>query len=502
MNDRLEAIREGINEQGARLETAVSLQYRQAIDIRLLSEQVAAIERNTRTPRGNGQATAEDHKAAAATARARWHERSPYRGLVPFGVEDAEVFFGREIATAQLVTALAGRLARPGILVVTGASGSGKSSLLRAGLLPAIARGELSARSREWACRVIERPTRFPLEQLALLLAGMVNLEVAAVLRSLREKPESAHLLVRQAVETDARRRGLTGEVADCRMVLVVDQLEELFTLADVTTRAQDRDHRDQAAKDRSAFLTALHAAATGGNGSEEPPALVVVAVRGDFIDRCSDEPPLAAALQDQPFVLGPMREADLRRAITGPAEAAGLVLEAGLVDAVLEDLRQPGGGYGGGALPLLSQAMLTVWEHREGNRLTRAGYAKTGGVTQAVATSAEEAYAELDETGRHLAREIFHRLTVVSRGGGLARRAVARDDLLALGRDAGGARRSGADGNAPQSAVADVLDAFARRRLLVTGEVIGQETVQIAHEVLLAAWPSPVQDATNACGM
>ncbi|MCP9955066.1 hypothetical protein LUX33_46385 [Actinomadura madurae] len=405
---QLGLIREGIDRQGGRLrrqsaqlQLAVDLGYRQATDTRLLLEQVAAIERRTRPGR-------------PPEPGAAWSDGCPYRGLVAFTEADAGVFYGRETVTAQLVARLAQRLTGAGPLVVTGASGAGKSSLLRAGLLPAAGRGELSEAARQWPRHVLDRPTGSPLERLAILVAGLAGLDAPGVLRSLTREPGQAHLLVRQALDADARRRGLSGPaVTGSRLILAVDQFEELFTL-DVPD-----ERRERAEVERDAFITALHAAASAPAGPDgASAALVVIAVRGDFIDRCAQHPLLAAALQDGPFVVGPMAEADLRRAITGPADVAGLSIEPGLIDTILSPLRSPAGGYDAGALPLLSQAMLTIWEHREDDRLTGRGYALTGGVTQAVATSAEAAYADLDPGRRRLARHVFHRLTAVSRDG------------------------------------------------------------------------------------
>ncbi|MBO3747215.1 PD40 domain-containing protein [Streptosporangiaceae bacterium NEAU-GS5] len=436
----LRSIRTGVDEQGghllrmmADLELSVGLQYRQAADSRLLLEQVAALRRAT----GDGR----DER--------RWTAGSPYRGLLPFGPADAEIFYGRQYVTAQLVAALAQRRDGPGLVIVTGASGVGKSSLLRAGLLPAVARGELSPSAREWPRELIEQPAADPMSRLATRLAGLAGLPAPGVLATLRDRPAEAHLLVRQAVETDIRRRGL-GADPEARLLLIVDQFEEVF--------------RHEVA-DRAAFIAALHAAATAGV-PEVPPALVVLAVRGDFVGHCADDPHLADALR-HPFVVGPMAESDLRLAITGPADAAHLELEPGLADAILAELRLPYGGYAAGALPLLSQALLTTWEHRAGDRLTSSGYARTGGVTRAVATSAEEAYLALDEAGRDAARQVFHRLTAVSPDGMPARRPVARHTLTADG------------------AADAVVAAFADRRLLVV-----DDDVQISHDVLLTAWP------------
>ncbi|MEU6741923.1 WD40 repeat domain-containing protein [Streptosporangium sandarakinum] len=454
VEDRLRVLRDGQDVQGAQLGLVVDLQYRQATDIRLLLQLVAELPRQP--PGGTPDVT-----------RARWREGCPYRGLVPFGEADAEVFYGREVTTAQLLTTVSRRLAAPGPVVVTGASGAGKSSLLRAGLLPAIGRGELTAAARHWPVQVIE-PAGSPLVALAAALGALAGVPAPEVLCGLREDPHQAPLLVRQAVEADARRRALPASAAaGGRLVLVVDQLEEVFTLV------SDADER--AVAEREAFIAALHAAATASGGPHgAAAALVVLAVRGDVVDRCAAHPRLAAALRDGAFVVGPMTGPDLRRAITGPADAAGLAIEPGLVDVILSELRAAGGGYEAGALPLLSQTMLTVWEHREDGRLTGRGYARTGGVTKAVASSADAVYAGLAPDRREVARRVFERLTAVTGDGALARRTVERAALHAGRAEAG------------RAAVDEVLEVFARSRLVV----VDAGRVQIAHDVLLDSWP------------
>ncbi|MGV9533053.1 nSTAND1 domain-containing NTPase [Streptosporangium sandarakinum] len=454
VEDQLRVLRDGQDVQGAQLGLVVDLQYRQATDIRLLLQLVAELPRHH--PGGTPGAV-----------RARWSNGCPYRGLVPFGEADAEVFHGREVTTAQLLTTVSRRLAAPGLVVVTGASGAGKSSLLRAGLLPAIGRGELTAAARDWPVQVIE-PTGSPLVALAAAMAALAGVSAPEVVRGLREDPGQAPLLVRQAVEADARRRALpSSAVAGGRLVLVVDQFEEVFTLV------SDADER--AVAEREAFIAALHEAATAGCGPHgAAAALVVVAVRGDVVDRCAAHPRLAAALRDGAFVVGPMTQPDLRRAITGPADAAGLEIESGLVDVILSELRAAGGGYEAGALPLLSQTMLTVWEHREDDRLTSRGYARTGGVTKAVASSADAVYAGLAPDRKEAARRVFERLTAVTGDGALARRTVERAALHAGRTEAG------------RAAIDEVLEVFARSRLVV----VDAGRVQIAHDVLLGSWP------------
>ncbi len=439
VGSQLRLIREGVDQQRADLRVTVGLQYQQATDTRLLLERLAVIERRTRA-----------NDAPREPSAPRWSDASPYKGLATYGESDAEVFSGREVVTAQLVSTLSERLSGPGLVVVTGASGAGKSSLLRAGLFPAIARGDLSEAAAHWPRHVLTLPAPSPLAVLATLLASLSGLAATAVLDALRRRPHDASLLVRQAVDHDARRKGRSAAAAaGSRLILVVDQFEEIFAAGQ---------------EEQAAFIAALHAAGTVPEGEAGiPAAMVVVAVRGDMIDRCAGYQELVGALRSA-FVLGTMTEAELRAAITVPAEVAGLEIEAGLADTILGELRSSAGGFDAGVLPLLSQTMLTVWEHREGPLLTRHGYARTGGVTHAVATSAEVAYSRLDTAHQEEARQVFQRLTGVSSEVKLTRRKVGRAELEE----------------------AEVLEVFARSRLIV----VDTDSVQIAHDALLQHWP------------
>ena len=393
--------------------------------------------------------------------------RCPYRGLLPFGESDAEVFYGRERLAAELAVKVAARVSRGGMVVVTGASGSGKSSLLRAGLLPVLARGRQIPGSDRWA-RIVMTPTKDPLTELAARLAAVGGPDALAVRDGLARHPEQAHLAIWSAVLALAARRDeeppTSGDGAP-RLVLIVDQFEQVFTLNPDPGRAAIR----------QAFITALCSAAANPVGpGQEPAALVVIAVRGDFWDRCAAVPELVGALQDGQFVVGPMTESELRLAITGPAEAAGLRIDPGLADTILGDLRVAGGDRSAGVLPLLSQAMALTWEHREGDRLTSRGYAQVGGVSHAVQTGADRVYDALPAGQQAMAREVLRSMTVASRDGGLARRPVTRDDLYA------GLPR------AARSDIDAVLDAFAAERLAV----LDGDTAQLSHDVLLRAWP------------
>ena len=396
----------------------------------------------------------------------------PYLGLVPFGERDARVFYGRGELVAQLVRRFAEQLDGTGMLLVTGESGAGKSSLLRAGLMPWLAAGALGPGSERWPRRVI-RPTGSPVRELAMQLAEVAGADPVSLYRSLSAAPGEAPMLVELAVRTATGRDPTSGpggpaDAAACaspRLVLVVDQFEELFTAGGDAEASQ---------VEREGFIAALYAAATVPAGPRKlPPALVVVAVRADYLGRLIGYPPLKAALDAGPFTVGPMSEAELRLAVTGPAAEAGLTVEPAVVEAVTAELREGAeGGLGSGVLPLMSQAMAATWQCREGSELTLRGYRRAGGVADAVNRSAQAAYDALTSPQKDAARLMFTQLTVITPDGQFARRRCSRTDLRAPG------STMAADINA-------VIDVFSAQRLLV----LGKDSVEISHDALLQAW-------------
>jgi WD40 repeat protein/transcriptional regulator with XRE-family HTH domain len=411
-------------------------------------------------------------REAAAPAGTAAGPGGPYLGLVPFEERDARLFYGRGELADRLVRRLADRLDGAEILLVAGESGSGKSSLLRAGVLPRLAAGALGPGSQRWPRRVF-RPTASPLRELAMHLAEMAGADPVSVYRSLSAAPEEAPMLAEQAARATTGRGadpgsdGPSGAAAGAppRLVLVVDQFEELFTAGE---------DGDVDAVERDAFVTALHAAATVPAGPRRhPPALVVAAVRADYLGRLIAYPPLQAALDAGLFTVGPMSEAELRLAVTGPAAETGLVVEPAMVEAVIAELRdETGGGLGSGVLPLMSQAMAATWERREGHELTLRGYRRAGGVADAVNRGAQAAYDALTGGQRDAARWVFTQLTVITADGRFARRRCRRADLSSAG--------------PPMAADIDaVIGVFSARRLLVLGE----DSVEIAHDTLLQAW-------------
>jgi WD40 repeat protein/transcriptional regulator with XRE-family HTH domain len=422
--------------------------------------------------RGNVPAAQVLAAADGAAPRPEAVTGSPYRGLAAFGEQDAAFFFGREAATAQVLERMSRHLAGGGLLVVSGVSGAGKSSLLRAGVLLRIREDGLAAApgAVSWPCLVFT-PTHAPLDELALRVALLAGTDASSVRRGLDTSPEGFALPARQAAL--ARPPGLAGDGDGAaaeggqpspqrRLLLVVDQFEELFT------QCPDEGQR-------RAFISALHAAATARHGPDQAPAsLVVLGVRADFEARCADYPELADAVQDR-YLVTAMTGRQLRMAITEPAKKADSVVDDDLVGALLAEVRtgQPG-TFGAGVLPLLSHALDQAWRSRTGETLTLADYERTGGIDGAVAASAQRVYDGLTPAQQAAARQVFLRLTATSSEGVDSADRATRAEL-AEGKTAAEAQD-----------VETVLEAFAAERLLT----FATDTVEISHEALLTAWP------------
>ena len=391
----------------------------------------------------------------------------PYRGLSAFGEQDAALFFGRDAAAADVLELMSARLSGDGLAVVSGVSGAGKSSLLRAGVLPQLRKSGLAGapEAASWPCRVFT-PGRRPLDELAVQIAPLARADAAEVRERLAADPDGFTLTARQAALEATDPAAATIDAGQRRVMLVVDQYEQLYTSCEV-------------AAERDAFITALHAAAAGN----DPAALVVLVVRADFEARLADYQQLTAAVQGR-YLLTAMTERQLQLAITRPAAAVGSRVEDDLVQALLDEVRMRSGGPSpagetpaaarAGVLPLLSHALDQAWRTRSGHTLTLADYEQAGGIEGAVAVSAQRAYDRLSQAQQEAARQVFTRLVATSGDGTDTAARVATCDLSA-GKDAAGKRD-----------VETVLEEFAAARLLI----LDAGAVEISHEALLSAWP------------
>jgi S1-C subfamily serine protease len=358
---------------------------------------------------------------------------SPYKGLQYFDAEDAALFYGREALTDSLLTHIKSNQ----FLAVVGASGSGKSSVVRAGVVAAV------QSDPNWRIHIVT-PTTNPLETLALSLTrDSESVTAAKTLRDdMRSDPESLHLYARRLLPDDSK----------AHLLLVVDQFEELFTLC-----------RDT--EEKEAYINNLMSAVAAERGG---PVHVILTLRADFYHHCMAYQPLLQALEQDQKNIGAMSVDELQQAIEAPAKEAGWQFEPGLIDLMLRDVsNEPG------ALPLLSHALLATWQRRRGRTLTLAGYSDAGGVHGAIAKTAESTYQALGAKEKLIARNIFLRLTELGEGTQDTRRRASLQELKPHA------------GN--QTETEHVLHLLADARLIITAK----ESAEVAHEALIREWPT-----------
>lgn len=365
----------------------------------------------------------------------------PYKGLSFFEVTDAHLYFGRQ----PLVNDLVGMLTTISqgnhrFLAVIGASGSGKSSLVRAGLVPALNNDAVPGSDR-WLIKIVT-PTAQPVKELATVLT--------------EREPDRATLELIDDLTADDRVLDVRASKilmhnarTSSRLLLIVDQFEELFTLCkDRTTR-------------RAYISNLLTAAQSDG------PTIVILTLRADFYRNCLEYEQLRLLLEQHTKLVGPMSREQLREAIVGPAVANGWYFEEGLVELFLDDV-----GDEPGALPLLAHALRETWERRRGHTLTLAGYSDVGRVQGAIGTTADRIFARLNDVQKLVAKSIFLRLTELGEGAEDTRRRARFAELLPTGKD--------------RQSAEQVLQILADARLITTHT----DEAEVAHEALIREWP------------
>jgi len=385
--------------------------------------------------------------------QAIYEGQCPYRGLRVFDVDDAPFFFGREALVQWLLNEL-----RPAVesqqvnrfLAIVGFSGSGKSSVARAGVSGAIRRDDISASSR-WPVAIC-RPGSDPLESLAVALSSAVNVAqgapaLAELIVEFEKNEKTLHLIARQSLRENA---------PATRLVVVVDQFEEVFTLC----------RKDEL---REALIRNVLYAAKVAQGRTH----VILTMRADFYGKCAVNAELAAAFSDHHVLVGPMTDDELRRAIERPTQLVGCELEAGLVDLLVQDVRrQPG------ALPLLQYALLELWNKREGRRLTVKAYQEIGKLEGALQRRADATLKAFSQDEQELCRRTFLRLTQPGEGTEDTKRRVSMQELLSL--------------SGKSNAEEDIIQKLADASLLTTeGDLTRSDAfVEVAHEALIRGWP------------
>lgn len=379
-----------------------------------------------------------------------WSEiANPYKGLRAFEEADAAHFFGRSVLVDHLLTHFREQNQR--FLALVGPSGSGKSSVVQAGIIPALRRDAIP-NSRNWF--IVEMtPGATPLDELEAALLGIASMPIMN-LRELLKSPDGLSEALSYILPKGAE------------LLLYIDQFEEAFTFVE---NERERAHL---------LALLLHAV-------QDPLSRlrVIVTLRADFYDRPLLYPEFGEMFRRHTEVVLPMSETELAESITGPAEQVRLYLEAGLVQAIINDVKdQPG------ALPLLQYALTELFERRDGPQLTLQSYNNIGGAMGALARRADEIYLQLDAQGKAATKQLFLRLVTLGEGTEDTRRRVLRSELLSIS--------SGTDKRIMERTIA----LYSRYRLLTLDRdaATREPTVEIAHEALIREW-SKLRDWLNS---
>lgn len=367
---------------------------------------------------------------------------NPFKGLRAFQQADADDFFGREALVEELLNNLSITGQKESFLAVVGPSGSGKSSLVKAGLLPRIQNNVLDEEFDWYVTEMV--PGTHPFEELEAALLRIAPAEVPGLLEQLKEDTRGLVRSIRRIMPEE-----------DAQIVIFIDQFEETFTLI------EDEEERIH-------FLGTILAAAT----DQRSRTTIIITIRADFYDRPLLYSKFGELVRTHTELVLPLNDQELRDAINGPAATESIQLEPGLVEAIINDVNERPG-----ALPLLQYALTELFERREGRVLTLNAYQDIGGTTGALARRAEEIYQGFTSAQKSAARQMFLRLVTLGDGTEDTRRRVLQAELLSLGTQS--------------TAMREVIDAFGKYRLLTfdRDKQTRSPTVEVAHEALIRQW-------------
>lgn len=368
--------------------------------------------------------------------------QNPYKGLLAFQTGDAKNFFGREEPIKRLIQRIREDVPYFRFLAVVGPSGSGKSSLVKAGLIPSLSDGKVTSSENWFVAEMI--PGKSPFE----------NLEIALKRIASKLPDDLFEILASSSTGlSDATEKILPQD--DSELVLFIDQFEELFTLVtDINERQQ--------------FLDILCDAVTSGNSRVR----VFITLRADYYDKPLQYAEFGKLLRARMETVLPLDVQGLERAIALPAEQVGVTFEQGLVAQIVSEMTMQIG-----ALPLLQYALTELFEKRQGRLLTVKAYREIGSAVGALARRSDEIYLNMTIQGQLLARQMFLRLVTLGEGSEDTRRRAAREELLSL--------------TEHRDLMEELIDTFASYRLLSLDHDpdTRKPTVEVAHEAILREW-------------
>ncbi len=391
----------------------------------------------------SGLATATPTAAPVSGTYAACSEtENPYKGLHAFQTVDSHDFFGREGLIAKVLTRLVDDHPHRRFLAVVGPSGSGKSSLVRAGLIPALWRGNLPGAERWFVADMI--PGSHPLDKLE---TALVRVAIKSA-EGLREQ-------LQRDVRGLLRAADLILPNDDTELLIVVDQFEEVFTLVE-----------DEVT--RKTFLDLLYTAASDVRSRVR----IVITLRADYYDRPLQYPEFGDMLRNRMETVLPLSARGIESAIRRPAERVGVFFEEGLITQIVSDMH-----YQTGALPLLQYALTELFERREGGKISHAAYQQIGGAVGALAKRAEDVFMHLTPEEQALTRQMFMRLVTLGEGAEDSRRRASQIELLSLTTQA--------------DTMEEIIDQLAAYRLLSLDHdpQTHLPTVEVAHEAILREW-------------
>jgi WD40 repeat protein/serine/threonine protein kinase len=365
---------------------------------------------------------------------------NPYKGLRAFQESDASDFHGREMLIETLLKRMGEDHELKRFLAIVGPSGGGKSSVVKAGILPALRRGRMPNSDKWFIVEMV--PSNEPLRKLEEALLRVATAPIPNLYQQLQASPAALNTIVKQMLPTNSE------------LVLVVDQFEEAFTLGDEA--------------ERNRFLENIHYAIV----AKDSALRVLVTLRADFYDRPLMVQNFSALMQQRTEVVVPLTADELERAITAPARRMKVFFQQGLAAQIVSEVNeQPG------VLPMLQYALTELFERRENNLLTTKAYQEIGGVLGALARRADEIYTQLTPEQQEATRQLFLRLVTLGEGNEDTRRRALQQELLSAA--------------ANRVTMQDVIDKFGNYRLLTFDRdpATRSQTVEVAHEALIREW-------------